>query len=50
MDKELWVTGLVAAGVGLAFLAGGVLLALSGRRKAPVGAVGMMQPQGSFPG
>lgn len=50
MDKELWVTGLVAAGVGLAFLAGGVLLALSGRRNAPVGAVGMMQPQGSFPG
>ncbi|WP_344404719.1 S8 family peptidase [Streptomyces longisporus] len=50
MEQSLWMTGLVAAGVGLAFLLGGVLLALSGRRKVSAGAVGMVQPQGSFTG
>ena len=41
-------TSAQAHGVGLAFLLGGVLLALSGRRKVSAGAVGMVQPQGSF--
>ncbi|KPI00655.1 peptidase S8 and S53 subtilisin kexin sedolisin [Actinobacteria bacterium OK074] len=48
MDPELWVTGLIAAGVGLVFLSGGVLLARSGRRKVPAGAPGVMQPQQGF--
>ncbi|GAA3819960.1 type VII secretion-associated serine protease mycosin [Streptomyces coacervatus] len=50
LEQSLWMTGLVAAGLGLAFLLGGVLLALSGRRKISAGAVGMVQPEGSFPG
>ncbi|MER6424218.1 S8 family serine peptidase [Streptomyces sp. NPDC001137] len=50
LERSLWMTGLVAAGVGLAFLLGGVLLALSGRRKVSAGAVGMVRPQGSFTG
>lgn len=50
MDQALWLTGLVAAGVGLALLAGGVMLALSGRRKQAAQAPSVMQPQGSFPG
>lgn len=50
MDQTLWLTGLVAAGVGLALLAGGVLLSLSGRRKPPAQAPSGMHPQGSFPG
>ncbi|OAH14330.1 S8 family peptidase [Streptomyces jeddahensis] len=49
LDQGLWMTGLVAAGGGLVFLIGGVLLALSGRRKVPTGAAGMVQPQGPFP-
>ncbi|MGW6734169.1 S8 family peptidase [Streptomyces sp. NPDC055013] len=50
MDQTLWLTGLVAAGVGLALLAGGALLALSGRRKSAAQAPSGMQPLGSFPG
>lgn len=49
MDQGLWMTGLVAAGVGLAALAGGVLLALSGRRKSVAREPGVMQPQGFVP-
>jgi subtilisin family serine protease len=50
LEQGLWMTALVAAGVGLVFLVGGVLLALLGSRKVPARAVGMVQPQGSFPG
>jgi subtilisin family serine protease len=50
LEQGMWMTGLIAAGVGLVFLIGGVLLARSGRRKASAGAVGMVQPQGYFPG
>ncbi|MDC0772167.1 S8 family peptidase [Streptomyces sp. HD] len=50
MDQSLWLTGLIAAGVGLALLAGGVLLALSGRRKPTPQAPSLMRPQGSYPG
>ncbi|WP_230396517.1 S8 family peptidase [Streptomyces blattellae] len=52
MEQGLWMTGLAAAGVGLVFLLGGVLLARSGRSKrtVPAGAPGMGQPQGYFPG
>jgi subtilisin family serine protease len=50
MEQGVWLTGLVAAGVGLALLAGGVLLALSGRRKSAAQVPSGMQPQGSFPG
>lgn len=50
MEQEVWLTGLVAAGVGLAFLVGGVLLAWSGRRKSAARTPSVMQPQGSFPG
>jgi subtilisin family serine protease len=50
MEQEVWLTGLVAAGVGLAFLIGGVLLARSGRRRSSAGATGAVQPQRVFPG
>ncbi|MGW5482127.1 S8 family peptidase [Streptomyces sp. NPDC004008] len=50
LEQGLWMTGLVAAGAGLAFLIGGGLLARSGRRNVPAGPAGVAQPQGSFPG
>ncbi|MFC5216064.1 S8 family peptidase [Streptomyces coerulescens] len=51
MEQEVWLTGLVAGGVGLALLAGGVLLVVSGRRKSAAQAPRVMHhPQGSFPG
>jgi hypothetical protein len=56
LDPELWVTGAVAAGVGLVFVIGGVLLVRSGRRRGPVptpatvpvGPAGVMPPQGPY--
>lgn len=50
LEQGLWMTGLVAAGVGLALLVAGVLLARSGRRRAPAGATGMTHPHGPYPG
>ncbi len=50
LEQGPWMAGLIAAGVGLVFLIGGVLLVRSGRRKASAGAVGMARPQGPFPG
>ncbi|MEV1084370.1 S8 family serine peptidase [Streptomyces sp. NPDC050211] len=52
MEQGVWMTGLVAAGVGLVFLLGGALLGWSGRRRpsAPAGTPGMGQAQGYFPG
>ncbi|MEU1847870.1 S8 family serine peptidase [Streptomyces sp. NPDC019990] len=52
MEQGVWLTGLGAAGAGLVFMIGGVLLASSGRRKRSVsaGAPGMGHPQGHFPG
>lgn len=49
MEQEVWLTGLIAAGVGLAALAGGVLLAWSGRRKPPA-RTPVMHHQAPFPG
>ncbi|GGS74103.1 S8 family peptidase [Streptomyces cinerochromogenes] len=46
MEQSLWLTGLVSAGVGVVLLAGGVLLARSGRRRTPVPPPGMAQPRG----
>ncbi|MEU8032049.1 S8 family serine peptidase [Streptomyces sp. NPDC049099] len=50
LEQGLWMTGLVAAGAGLVLLIAGVLLARSGRRRAPAGTMGMAQPHGPFPG
>ncbi len=49
MEPELWLTGLVAAGMGLLMVVGGLLLALLGRRRAGAGATVMAPPPGSSP-
>ncbi|MFF7352311.1 S8 family serine peptidase [Streptomyces filipinensis] len=50
LEQGLWMTGLVAAGVGLGLLVVAVLLARSARRREPAGPAGMAHPRGPFPG